>query len=64
LCYISFMNHRNYPDPDDLKIAFSVPLRTSLRTWLRLEAARRDMLIQDLVEEIVTDAQRRTGRRG
>lgn len=44
---------------DDRKVGFGVPLRESLRQWLKIEAARRGMRIQDLVDEIVADAKQR-----
>lgn len=43
-------------------IFFGVPLRVSLRRWLRVEAAQRDMRIQDLVDEIITEAMAQSRR--
>lgn len=40
----------------DPKVMYATPLRESLRQWLKEEAARRRMRMQDLVEEIVGDA--------
>ena len=44
------------PDEQDPKAAFGVPMRASLRKWIKVEAARREVRIQDLMEEIVQDA--------
>jgi transcriptional regulator with XRE-family HTH domain len=41
---------------------FSVPLRESLRKWIKIEAARRGIKIQDLMDEIVSEAKGRTER--
>ncbi len=41
---------------NDPKGPFGAPLRQSLRTWVRIEAARRGVRIQDLLEEIVDKA--------
>ncbi len=49
---------------NDPKAAFGVPMRASLRQWIKIEAARRGVRIQDLMDEIVQDAKNVTeGRR-
>jgi hypothetical protein len=46
-----------FMNEDDVKAGFATPMRRSQRTWLKTEAARREIRIQDLVEEIIAEAQ-------
>lgn len=49
-------------DEQDPKAAFGVPMRASQRKWIKVEAARREIRIQDLIEELVAAEQARVAQ--